>query len=295
MPPPGTIPQPKFNKTLLLFSSLRAIALYSSIMTTALFGNVLLVPLPPKKTPFTQRRDREFLYLKEVDAVIAATAQTRAATRNTAIALLLFCQALQPAEACYLRWHNVDFAENILRVERLRTQPTRSRQAPNNLQPLCKAEIDILQELYAMRVTDWLFVSERQTRLAERSLHHLIQQAGKTADIPFPIHPYMLRTSGLYYRAALLLQPTSLSLRQCCLLWNWHGTQVAFSPEQERSKSEITKFQEDSFLAAIKRLRAFTGIGHYQNVIDYLLGAFLLFPGLGGIPHDYWLSPVGWH
>jgi type 1 fimbriae regulatory protein FimB len=145
-----------------------------------------------------------------------------------------------------------------------------------------------------MRGASWLFVSERQARLAERSLHHLIQQAGKTAEIPFPIHPYMLRTTGLYYRAALLLQPTSLSLRQCCLLWNWHGTKVALPPEQEQEYQTIAKFQEDSFLAAIRRLRAFTGIGHYQNVIDYLLGAYALFPRLQGIPQDYWLSPVGW-
>ncbi|OWY65333.1 integrase [cyanobacterium TDX16] len=273
--------------------------------TTNLFGNVLLLSPspPPKKIPFKQRRDRQFLYLHEIDALIAALAQTRAATRNTAmpkavrfatIALLLFCQALQPAEACCLRWHDIDFAENIFRVARLRALPASKRQPSNNLQPLCAVEIDILQQLYTMRVNNWLFASERQTRLAERSLHHLIQQAGKTAEIPFPIHPYMLRTTGLYYRSALLLQSSSLSLRQCCLLWNWHGTQVAFSPEQEQEYQTIAKFQEDSFLAAIRRLRAFTGIGHYQNVIDYLLGAYALFPRLQGIPQDYWLSPVGW-
>ncbi len=266
-------------------------------MTANLFGNVLLVPSspPPKKIPFQQRREREFLYPHEIDALVAALAQTRAATRNTALALLLFCQALQPAEACYLRWHDVDFAENIVRVARLRALPTVSHQPPNNLQPLCEAEIDILQQLHEQRTTEWLFASERRTRLSERSLHHLIQQAGKSAGISFPIHPYILRTTGLYYRAALLLQPTSLSLRQCCLLWNWHGTKVAFSPEQEREYGEITKFQEDTFLAAIKRLRAFIRIGHYQNVIDYLLGAYALFPQLQSIPQDYWLAPIDWY
>lgn len=89
--------------------------------TTNLFGNVLLVPLAPKKTPFTQRRDREFLYLREVDAIIAATAQTRNPIRNQALALLLFCQALQPVELCWLLWRNLDFAENILKVTRNRT------------------------------------------------------------------------------------------------------------------------------------------------------------------------------
>ena len=58
--------------------------------------------------------------------------------------------------------------------------------------------------------------------------------------------------------------------------------------------SEIGQEQEDAFLAAIKRLRAFTGIGCYENVIDYLLGAYLLFPKLKDIPSDYWLAPNGW-
>ncbi|WP_241994071.1 hypothetical protein [Chroococcidiopsis cubana] len=47
---------------------------------------------PPLKTVFQQRREREFLYLHEIDAVIAAMSQTRYPTRNKAIALLLFCQ-----------------------------------------------------------------------------------------------------------------------------------------------------------------------------------------------------------
>lgn len=121
--------------------------------TTNLFGNVLLVPLspPPKKIPFQQRREREFLYLHEIDAIIAALAQTRAATRNTAIAMLLGCQALQPAEACFLRWSDIDFAENIIEVGRIRTLPTVSHQPRGNLQPLSEAEIDILQGCVAKK------------------------------------------------------------------------------------------------------------------------------------------------
>lgn len=50
--------------------------------------------LPPRKTPFLERREREFLYLEEIDALIAATQNTRTSLRNKAITLLLFCQAL---------------------------------------------------------------------------------------------------------------------------------------------------------------------------------------------------------
>jgi len=140
-----------------------------------------------------------------------------------------------------------------------------------------------------------MFASERQQRLSERSLHHQIQQAGEIAQLPFPVHPYMLRRSGLYYRAALLLlASTSLSLQQCCLLWNWHGTNIPFSAEEEREYRAISSMQESAFLTALERMKAFTGIKLYENVVDYFLGAFLLFPNLQGIPHNYWLSPSNW-
>jgi len=156
-------------------------------------------------------------------------------------------------------------------------------------------EIDILRQLEEQRTTDWLFASERKQRLSDRSLHHIIQQAGEVADIPFPTHPYMLRRSGLYYRAALLLQPLGLTLRQCCLLWNWNGTTVEFSPQSEQDYRAIDKAQVNAFKAALEKLKALKRIAVYQNVIDYLLGAFLLFPRLQGIPQDYWLAPNRWH
>ena len=160
---------------------------------------------PPQKTPFSDRRHREFLYLREIDAIIAATAQTRHPIRNQALAMLLFCQALQPVELCWLLWRDLNLTENNprLRLARNRSQPNpHQTQVLVNLQPLCPAEVKVLQQLQVQRTTEWLFASERQQRLSERSLHHLIHQAGKISQIPFPIHPYMLRRSGLYYRAA---------------------------------------------------------------------------------------------
>jgi type 1 fimbriae regulatory protein FimB len=218
---------------------------------------------PPRKTPFSQRRQREFLHLSEVDALIAALESTRSPIRNQALALLLFCQALQPAELCWLRWCDINFAEKILRVDRIRSKPDCQQpqtQAPVNLQLLCEAEIDILQQLEEQRTTDWLFASERKQRLSERSLHHIIQQAGAIANLPFSVHPYMLRRTGLYYRAALLLQPLGLTLRQCCLLWNWHATTVAFTSQEEEEYRTIDRTTVTAFKVALEKLKAFAGI-----------------------------------
>lgn len=253
-----------------------------------------MIQLPPRKTPFLERREREFLYLEEVDALIAATQKTRSPIRNSAITLLLFCQALQPVELCWLRWCNVNFTQKTLVVVRNRTSARRQFQAVINTQALCPLEVDLLGQLKEQRTGDWIFASERKQRLSQRSLHHIIHQAGIVAGQHFPVHPYMLRRSGLYYRAALLLQPFDLSLHQCCLIWNWHTQNISRFSKAAQEYRAIKPEQVSAFLAVLARLKAFSGIQLFENVIDYVLGAYSLFPRLQiqETPHDYWLAPT---
>lgn len=251
--------------------------------------------LPPRKTPFLDRREREFLYLEEIDALIAATQKTRSPIRNRMIALLLFCQSLQPVELCWLRWSDVSFTQRTLRVVRNRKSAHRQFQQVVNLQALCPPEIDLLVQMQEQRTTEWIFASERKQRLSERSLHHIIQHAGKAASLDFPTHPYMLRRSGLYYRAALLLQPLNLSLHQCCLIWNWHTQNIFRFSKAVFEYRAIDPEQVSAFLAVVSQIKAFSGIQIFENIIDYVLGAFLLFPRLQNIPQDYWLIPRYWH
>ncbi len=130
---------------------------------------------PPRKISFSNRRERQFLYLHEVEAIIVATRQTRAPIRNQAIALLLFCQALQPSEICWLRWCDLNFAANTLLVVRNRSKSLRIQpQVVVNQQPLCAAKVEILQELVQQSKTNWILESERQQRLSDHSLHHII-------------------------------------------------------------------------------------------------------------------------
>ncbi len=128
--------------------------------------------LLPRKLPNWERRDREFLYLHEIDALITATSQTRAPIRNQALFMLLFCQALQPSEICWLRWCNLNFTANTLLIVRNRSKSLCLQpQIVVNQQPLCPAEIETLQELSQQNKTDWILESERQQRLSDRSLH----------------------------------------------------------------------------------------------------------------------------
>ncbi len=250
---------------------------------------------PPRKLPNSFRRDREFLYFHEVDALIAAMRQTRAPIRNQAIALLLFCQALQPSEICWLRWCDLNKAANNLLIVRNRSKSLRLQpQIVVNQQPLCAAEIEILQELAEDCKTDWILESERQQRLSDRSLHHIVQLSGIVAGLPMPIHPYMLRRSGLYYRAALLLQGANLSLHECCLLWNYYATSSAMPASAQLGYQAIERKREEAFLLAFEQIKAFAGISSDENVIDYLLGAYLLFPRLPEFSDNYWLAPRNW-
>lgn len=254
-----------------------------------------MTKLPPRKIPSTDRRDRQFLYLHEVDALITATRQTRAPIRNQALIMLLFCQALQPSEICWLRWCDLNKAANTLLVVRNRSKSLRIQpQIVVNQQPLCLAEIEILQELVQRSKTDWILESERQQRLSDRSLHHIVQQAGVVAGLPIPVHPYMLRRSGLYYRAALLLQTANLSLHECCLLWNYYATSSAMPASAQIEYQAIERKREEAFLLAFEQIKAFSGISADENVIDYLLGAYLLFSRFPEIPDNYCLAPRNW-
>ncbi len=87
------------------------------IHARGLFNNWLFhTKPPPPKLLFFNRREREFLYLHEIDALIAASRRTRAPIRNQALVILLFCQALQPSQICWLRWCVLNKAATTLLV-----------------------------------------------------------------------------------------------------------------------------------------------------------------------------------
>ena len=209
--------------------------------------------------------------------------------------MLLFCQALQPSEICWLRLSDLNFTANTLLIVRNRSKSLRIQpQVVVNQQPLSPAEIEILQELVHQSKTDWILESERQQRLSDRSLHHIVQQAGVVGGLPIPVHPYMFRRSRLYYRAALLLQSANLSLHECCLLWNYYATSSIMPASAQKEYQAIERKREETFLLAFDQIKAFAGINSDENIIDYLLGAYLLFPRLPEISGNYWLTPSHW-
>ena len=56
----------------------------------------------------------------------------------------------------------------------------------------------------------------------------------------------------------------------------------------------INRKREETFLLAFDQIKAFSGISADENIIDYLLGAYLLFPRQPEISENYWLAPPDW-
>ncbi len=117
-----------------------------------------------------------------------------------------------------------------------------------------------MQELVQLSKTDWILESERKQRLSDRSLHHIVYQAGVVASLPIPVHPYMLRRSGLYYRAALLLQGANLSLHECCLLWNYYATSSAIPASAQIEYQAINRKREETFLLVLTKSKLLLGL-----------------------------------
>ena len=56
----------------------------------------------------------------------------------------------------------------------------------------------------------------------------------------------------------------------------------------------INRKREETFLLTLEQIKAFSGISSDENLIDYLLGAYLLFPHQPKISENYWLAPPDW-
>jgi type 1 fimbriae regulatory protein FimB/type 1 fimbriae regulatory protein FimE len=109
--------------------------------------------------------------------------------------MLIFRHALRVSEVIALRWEQVDLKKGLLHVNR------RKNGLPST-HPLRGIELRALRQLKRNNnQNSYVFLSERQTPLTSRTVHHIIARAGKTAKLPFTIHPHMLRHSTVFYLA----------------------------------------------------------------------------------------------
>lgn len=152
--------------------------------------------IPPMKPKNKERRSREYLSPIEIEKLRkAARSHGRHGHRDDTLILLMFRHGLRVGETIALRWDQIDLQQGLLYIHRLKN-------GTPSTHPLRGIELRSLRQLQRLYPeSTYIFVSERQSPLTDRSIRHIIARAGKLAAFDFTIHPHMLRHSTGFYLA----------------------------------------------------------------------------------------------
>jgi len=151
---------------------------------------------PPPKPKNTDRRTREYLTPAEVTQLMQAARHVgRHGHRDTTLILLMYRHGLRVSEVSSLRWDAIDLKTALLHVRRLKRGVAATH-------PLYGPELRALRKLQsATPELPYVFLSERGSPLSTRTIRHILLRAGLDAQLPFPVHPHMLRHACGFYLA----------------------------------------------------------------------------------------------
>lgn len=143
---------------------------------------------PPRRVSNKARRVREHLAPAEVEKLMtAAGCLGRHGHRDATLILIAYRHALRVGELVALRWDQVDLAQGLLHVARLKN-------GSPSTHPLRGPEIRALRRLKReSEASSYVFTTERGGPLTTSTVRKLIARAGEAAGIGFPVHPHMLR------------------------------------------------------------------------------------------------------
>src|SRR5262249_34117701 len=140
-------------------------------------------------TPTTENFtvSRRYLTEREVERLIEAAKSNRHGHRDATMILVAYRHGLRASEVCDLEWSQIELDQGRLHVRR-------AKRGTPSVHPIRGDEIRALRKLRRENPTEaYVFVSERGGPITPMGLHHLVQRLGKAANMPFAIHPHMLR------------------------------------------------------------------------------------------------------
>jgi type 1 fimbriae regulatory protein FimB/type 1 fimbriae regulatory protein FimE len=138
-------------------------------------------------------KTREYLTQREIEALMdAARSGSRYGHRDSTMILIAYRHGLRASELCDLQWSQVDFSACTLRVRR-------RKQGSPGTHPLQDDEIRALRRLQRGRT--FVFLTERDGPMTPKAFHALLARIGRRAELPFPVHPQMLRHTCGYLLA----------------------------------------------------------------------------------------------
>ena len=115
---------------------------------------------------------RRYLTQREIERLMdCARKYGRYGHRDATMILVAYRHGLRASEICDLQWHQVELDHGRMHVRR-------AKNGTPSVHPIRGDEIRALRKLRRENPTEF---------------HHLIQRLGKTAKMPFPLHPHMLR------------------------------------------------------------------------------------------------------
>lgn len=143
------------------------------------------------------KTSRNHLTTSEVQRLIEAVKKRGGwySYRNSILILMLYRHGLRRAEAARLKWTDIDFPEGTIYIRRIKG-------SRSGRHPLAGDEIRALKRLKRDDLASpFVFTGNRQAPLSERSISHIVHQAGILAGFDFPIHAHLLRHACGYYLA----------------------------------------------------------------------------------------------
>ena len=145
-------------------------------------------------------RVREHLTEAEMDKLLGALKRNRHGHRDCLIGLLIYRHGLRVSEACDLRWDDLDLPKRTIMVRRLKG-------STDSVHYLERDEVNGLKLLQRQQVAKgvkgaYVFVNERGQPFGRMGIARMIERAGESAKLTFPVHVHMLRHSTGYALAA---------------------------------------------------------------------------------------------
>lgn len=153
---------------------------------------------PPVKRANIESRSREYLEPKEIEALRTAAKDNRHGQRDALIITMSYHHGLRVTELVHMKWSQINFEKATIYIDRAKNgEPSK--------QPLSGEELRALRQL-RRDYPDSAFVFVTSTKdglvpLTENGVFKMVQRAGKAAELPFPVHPHMLRHSCGYTMA----------------------------------------------------------------------------------------------
>jgi type 1 fimbriae regulatory protein FimB/type 1 fimbriae regulatory protein FimE len=138
-------------------------------------------------------RIREHLIEDEMSKLLAALKENRHGDRDWLIGLMTYRHGLRVSEACDLRWDDIDLRRRTIIVRRLKGSNDSTHYLERD-EVIALKRLQRDQDLKA----GYVFLNERGQPFGRMGIARMIERAGETAKLPFPVHVHMLRHSTGY-------------------------------------------------------------------------------------------------